>query len=110
MYNDFNYPNLNGLFDELDVQSSSTEMSFSVSVDDGETEWYVGLFKMDGRRLRVSSAAHSGDARATGSQRTNGWYYHSALTTHVPGHLGPAPGSTASLPAAVISPLPTSSQ
>ena len=44
MYNDFNYPNLNGLFDELDVQSSSTEMSFSVSVDDGETEWYVGLF------------------------------------------------------------------
>ena len=46
VYNDFNYPNLNGLFDELDVQHSSTEMSFSVSVDDGETEWYVGLFRM----------------------------------------------------------------
>uniref|UniRef100_A0A7S2DZ66 Amine oxidase domain-containing protein n=1 Tax=Octactis speculum TaxID=3111310 RepID=A0A7S2DZ66_9STRA len=37
--NDRNYPNLNGLFKELGVETIPTEMSFSVSVDDGEVEW-----------------------------------------------------------------------
>lgn len=39
VYNGINYPNLTGLFAELDVATRNTQMSFSVSLGDGAYEW-----------------------------------------------------------------------
>eukprot|EP00616_Rhizochromulina_sp_CCMP1243_P000430 CAMPEP_0118970178 /NCGR_PEP_ID=MMETSP1173-20130426/7124_1 /TAXON_ID=1034831 /ORGANISM="Rhizochromulina marina cf, Strain CCMP1243" /LENGTH=996 /DNA_ID=CAMNT_0006919503 /DNA_START=1 /DNA_END=2991 /DNA_ORIENTATION=- len=39
VYNDQNYPNINGLFAELGVVGQNTDMSFSVSMDGGRFEW-----------------------------------------------------------------------
>ncbi len=39
VFNDRTYPNLVALFDELGVESHRTDMSFSVSLDDGRLEW-----------------------------------------------------------------------
>ena len=39
VYNGVNYPNLTGLFGELDVQTRETQMSFAVSLGDGAYEW-----------------------------------------------------------------------
>jgi len=39
VFNERTYPNLIALFDELDVPSCATEMSFSVSLDKGCDEW-----------------------------------------------------------------------
>ncbi|HTR09757.1 MAG TPA: FAD-dependent oxidoreductase [Paraburkholderia sp.] len=39
VFNDRTYPNLVALFDELGVQANRTDMSFSVSLDDGRLEW-----------------------------------------------------------------------
>jgi predicted NAD/FAD-binding protein len=39
VYNGVNYPNLTGLFGELDVATRETQMSFSVSLGDGAYEW-----------------------------------------------------------------------
>lgn len=39
VFNDRTYPNVVALFDELRVRTHRTEMSFSVSLDDGQLEW-----------------------------------------------------------------------
>ncbi|QNM95320.1 NAD(P)/FAD-dependent oxidoreductase [Chitinimonas koreensis] len=39
VFNDRTYPNLVALFEELGVQSHASDMSFSVSIDDGAMEW-----------------------------------------------------------------------
>ncbi|MBL4869879.1 MAG: FAD-dependent oxidoreductase [Robiginitomaculum sp.] len=39
VFNDRNYPNLNALFDELDIPSVASNMSFGVSIDDGKFEY-----------------------------------------------------------------------
>jgi uncharacterized protein len=39
VFNDRTYPNLVALFDELGVQVHRTDMTFSVSLDDGRLEW-----------------------------------------------------------------------
>ena len=39
VYNGINYPNLTGLFKELDVATRDTQMSFSVSLGGGNYEW-----------------------------------------------------------------------
>ncbi|WP_277189257.1 NAD(P)/FAD-dependent oxidoreductase [Caballeronia sp. BR00000012568055] len=39
VFNDRTYPNLIALFDELGVRAHRTDMSFSVSLDDGRLEW-----------------------------------------------------------------------
>jgi len=39
VFNDRTYPNLIALFDELGVQSHKSDMSFSVSMDQGRLEW-----------------------------------------------------------------------
>lgn len=39
VYNGINYPNLTGMFRELDVATRDTQMSFSVSIGDGAYEW-----------------------------------------------------------------------
>ena len=44
VYNTLNYPNLIGLFDALDIKTQKTEMSFGLSLRDGEFE-YAGSFK-----------------------------------------------------------------
>lgn len=39
VYNGINYPNLTGMFRELDVATRNTQMSFSVSLGNGAYEW-----------------------------------------------------------------------
>ena len=39
VYNQRNYPNLTGLFAELEVPTQASDMSFSVSIDGGRREW-----------------------------------------------------------------------
>ena len=39
VFNDRTYPNLIALFAELGVQSHPSEMTFSVSLDEGRLEW-----------------------------------------------------------------------
>ncbi|WP_426228432.1 NAD(P)/FAD-dependent oxidoreductase [Pararhizobium sp. DWP3-4] len=39
VYNEANYPNLKALFSELDVTTHKSDMSFSVSLDQGRLEW-----------------------------------------------------------------------
>ena len=42
VFNERNYPNLSALFAELDVPTEDSDMSFSVSVDDGRLEYRGG--------------------------------------------------------------------
>jgi len=42
VYNENNYPNLIRLFDHLNVQTSASDMEFSVSLDNGKLEWKGG--------------------------------------------------------------------
>ncbi len=42
VFNNWNYPNLMGLFKELDVPYQKSEMSFGVSIDDGWLEYASG--------------------------------------------------------------------
>jgi uncharacterized protein len=39
VYNDLNYPNLVALFDHLEVETTSSDMSFAVSIGEGALEW-----------------------------------------------------------------------
>ncbi|MFP3570544.1 NAD/FAD-binding protein, partial [Paraburkholderia sp. SIMBA_030] len=39
VYNECNYPNLTALFAELDVATHASDMSFSLSLDEGRLEW-----------------------------------------------------------------------
>ncbi|MDH3452996.1 MAG: FAD-dependent oxidoreductase [Gammaproteobacteria bacterium] len=59
VFNERNYPNLIKLFDWLDVASQATEMSFSVSADNGAYE-YAGtnLNTLFGQRSLLLSGAH----------------------------------------------------
>ena len=43
VYNDNNYPNLVALFDQLDVPTKSSDMSFGVSIDEGKLEYEGSL-------------------------------------------------------------------
>ncbi|RME89842.1 MAG: FAD-dependent oxidoreductase [Verrucomicrobia bacterium] len=45
VYNHANYPHLARLFDELDVPVAASDMSFSVSVDDGRIEYGLGSLR-----------------------------------------------------------------
>ncbi|MDM7946280.1 MAG: FAD-dependent oxidoreductase [Oceanibaculum nanhaiense] len=42
VFNDRNYPNLRGLFGQIDVPYQNSEMSFAVSIDDGRLEYGGG--------------------------------------------------------------------
>ncbi len=42
VYNECNYPNLTALFAELDVATHASDMSFSLSLDQGKLEWSGG--------------------------------------------------------------------
>ncbi|MDM9629505.1 FAD-dependent oxidoreductase [Rhizobium sp. S152] len=42
VYNEGNYPNLTALFKELDVATHASDMSFSLSLDEGKLEWSGG--------------------------------------------------------------------
>ncbi len=48
VYNELNYPNLTALFGHLEVKTHASNMSFSMSLDDGKLEWsgasYTSLF------------------------------------------------------------------
>ena len=59
VYNEPNYPNLCGLFDALGVQSDDTDMSFAVSVNDGDYE-YAGdnLATLFAQRSNLLSVRH----------------------------------------------------
>jgi hypothetical protein len=39
VFNDWTYPNLIALFEELKVETYATDMSFGVSMDEGSFEW-----------------------------------------------------------------------
>ncbi len=56
VYNEAAYPNLSALFQHLDVPTLATEMSFAVSLDDGELEYgssgLRGLFAQPANLLR----------------------------------------------------------
>ena len=43
VYNNYNYPNLIGLFDALEVKTQRTEMSFGLSLSDGHFEYALSL-------------------------------------------------------------------
>jgi uncharacterized protein len=53
VFNDWNYPNLTGLFQQLDVPYQKSSMSFGVSIDDGWLEYASGgLFAQKRNVLR----------------------------------------------------------
>ena len=82
VYNERNYPHLIALFDQLDVNTAPSDMSFAVSLDDGRTEYsgsgLNGLFAQrrntvrprfwvmlrDIARFYRSATAYLGDAAA----------------------------------------------
>lgn len=56
VYNELNYPNLTALFRHLGVESQESDMSFSLSVDDGRREWAGGrLDTIFGQRRNILS-------------------------------------------------------
>ncbi|MEL7048811.1 MAG: FAD-dependent oxidoreductase, partial [Pseudomonadota bacterium] len=59
VYNTACYPNLIALFDQLEVPTATTEMSFAVSLDDGEFEYSGnGLAGLFGQRRNLVSPKH----------------------------------------------------
>ena len=59
VYNEKNYPNLVGLFDELDVKTQATDMSFAFSMNQGELEYAgSGLKGMFAQRGNLVSIKH----------------------------------------------------
>jgi uncharacterized protein len=58
VYNEHTYPNLVALFGELGVKTIGTDMSFSVSVDNGALEWAgTNLDTVFAQRANLGSAA-----------------------------------------------------
>jgi predicted NAD/FAD-binding protein len=56
VFNFTNYPHLTQLFEELGVESEESEMSFSLSVDDGRLEWAShGLGSVFAQRSNMAS-------------------------------------------------------
>ena len=57
VYNEKNYPNLVGLFDQLKIKTQKTEMSFAFSLNQGELEYsgsgIAGLFAQKGNLIRL---------------------------------------------------------
>ncbi|MEH6455958.1 MAG: FAD-dependent oxidoreductase [Cocleimonas sp.] len=57
VYNDKNYPNLIGLFKQLDVKTQDTDMSFAFSLNQGELEYagtgLKGMFAQRGNIIRI---------------------------------------------------------
>jgi len=59
VYNEKNYPNLIGLFDELKVKTQATDMSFAFSMNQGELEYAgSGLKGMFAQRTNLFSIKH----------------------------------------------------
>ena len=58
VYNERNYPLLTGLFDELDVPTQPSDMSFSVSVGDGAFEYEGSAKGLFAQRSNLLSPAH----------------------------------------------------
>jgi len=59
VYNEKNYPNLVGLFNELDVKTQATDMSFAFSMNQGELEYAgSGLKGMFAQRGNLVSIKH----------------------------------------------------
>ena len=56
VYNEHTYPNLTAMFDHLEVRTNTSEMSFAVSLDDGDLEYagtdLNGLFAQRRNLLR----------------------------------------------------------
>ncbi|CAM9148653.1 unnamed protein product [Chrysoparadoxa australica] len=61
VYNEENYPNLVGLFKEIDVEGEHTDMSFSACLDQGQVEWGSdGLRALFARKRNlISPSFHS---------------------------------------------------
>ncbi len=57
VYNEKNYPNLIGLFDQLNVKTQDTDMSFAFSLNQGELEYagtgLKGMFAQRGNIIRI---------------------------------------------------------
>lgn len=57
VYNEKNYPNLVGLFNELNVKTQNTDMSFAFSLNQGELEYagsgLSGMFAQRGNLIRI---------------------------------------------------------
>lgn len=59
VYNEKNYPNLMGLFKELQIGTQATDMSFAFSLDQGETEYCgSGLSGLFGQRSNWLNPRH----------------------------------------------------
>lgn len=59
VYNEKNYPNLVGLFEELEVETQATDMSFAFSMNQGELEYAgSGLKGMFAQRGNLVSIKH----------------------------------------------------
>ncbi|MCL4113043.1 UNVERIFIED_CONTAM: hypothetical protein GTU68_049965 [Idotea baltica] len=59
VYNEKNYPNLVGLFNQLDVKTQSTDMSFSFSLNQGEIEYAgTGLAGMFAQKSNLIKPKH----------------------------------------------------
>ncbi|CAM9760750.1 unnamed protein product, partial [Ectocarpus sp. 12 AP-2014] len=64
VFNEHNYPNMVRLFEELGVGSEKTDMSFSVSLDDGDVEWgSEGLSSLFARKRNALSPGFYGMLR-----------------------------------------------
>lgn len=59
VYNEKNYPNLVGLFKQLDVTTQATDMSFALSLNEGELEYSgTGLIGMFAQRSNIFKPKH----------------------------------------------------
>jgi len=64
VFNDWTYPNLIALFKELDVETYATDMSFGVSMDEGQFEWAgTNLDTVFAQRKRLLQPAFLGMLR-----------------------------------------------
>jgi len=57
VFNEKNYPNLVGLFDQLQVETQTTDMSFAFSLDKGQLEYagtgLKGMFAQRGNLIKI---------------------------------------------------------